>query len=839
MISVKKPALYLTTLFSLSLLNLSGFGQQITDFNRAPLKQGSYIQLPLGSIKAKGWLLKQLELQRDGATGHAEELYPGKDDLGADADWLGGTGNSWEKAPYYLKGLVALAYTLDDAALKAKAQKWIDYTLDHQRENGLFGSVKMKDWWPRMPFMYALQSYYEATNDERVIPFLSKYFKYELANLDADPLRDWGKARAGDNIEIALWLYNKTGETYLLDLANKLKAQAYPWADIFNNNQFFYYGKDFHTRHMVSVSQAMKFPVVYSQIDTSAYYAGAMQAGINHIMRDHGQPQGLGSGTEFLAGNSSVQGVETCTVVEWMQSLETAFRVTHEAAIGDQLEKIAFNALPAQFSKDFKNHMYYTLPNQVQSINGLHGFNQEYTNGVVPSPYSGYPCCRYNMHMGWPYFVKNSCSATPDGGLALSIYAPMEITARVAKNTLVTITEDTNYPFEEQIRLSLSLQKSASFPLRLRIPAWCARPKVIVNGMEVTGIKPGQMLVVNREWANADKIVLNFPMHVVVKPQVNKGVSIERGPLVYALEIKESVKNTKEFAVKGFYETEITPASAWNYGLVLENGPLEKNITVIKSKMPDNPFVQQDAPVKLKLNAKRIPSWTLNYNATAALDVPFSPVASKEKTEEVTLVPFGSETLRVSIFPIIGTPGFTNTVYKENFDNNNAPGMVIHGGGWYCKDKAIHTAANEDGKSGPGTKIIATGTSFTNFEYSADVAINTAGDAGLLFRVTKPAIGSEAYKGYYLGLNAETGTIELGKPADKQWFVIAKAKFPLEMKKSYKVALKVKGNKIDVFINGATTPVISATDNEFKFGSVGLRAYNALATVDNITVKAL
>jgi hypothetical protein len=120
---------------------------------------------------------------------------------------LGGPGSSWEKVPYYLKGLVALAYTFDDPELKAKAQKWIDYTLDHQQQSGLFGPVKMKDWWPRMPFLYALQSYYEATNDKRVIPFMSKYFRYELANLDQDPLRDWSKARAGDNVDVALWLY--------------------------------------------------------------------------------------------------------------------------------------------------------------------------------------------------------------------------------------------------------------------------------------------------------------------------------------------------------------------------------------------------------------------------------------------------------------------------------------------------------------------------------------------------------------------------------------------------------------------------------------------------------
>ncbi|MFD2147653.1 hypothetical protein [Mucilaginibacter antarcticus] len=179
----------LTPILTGLLLSANSFAQTTSkyNFNRAPLKPGAYVQLPLGSIKAKGWLLKQLELQKEGFTGHAEELYPGNNDLGSNSDWLGGTGNGWEKVPYYVKGLTALAYTLNDTELKAKASKWITYTLEHQQENGLFGPPKMKDWWPRMPFMYAAQSYYEATNDARVVPFLSKYFKYELANLDTDP----------------------------------------------------------------------------------------------------------------------------------------------------------------------------------------------------------------------------------------------------------------------------------------------------------------------------------------------------------------------------------------------------------------------------------------------------------------------------------------------------------------------------------------------------------------------------------------------------------------------------------------------------------------------------
>ncbi|MGN8056393.1 beta-L-arabinofuranosidase domain-containing protein [Pedobacter sp. 22163] len=813
--------------------------QNLTEFNKAPLKQHVYVQLPIGSIKAKGWLLKQLEQQRDGATGMAEELYPEKDNLGKNSDWLGGDGNGWERVPYYVKGLVALAYTLDDPMLKAKAQKYIDWTLNNQQANGLFGPPKMKDWWPRMPMMYALQSYYEATNDKRVIPFLSKYFKYELANLDGDPLKEWGKSRAGDNMEIAIWLYNKTGDQYLLRLVEKLKQQAYPWIDIYSNNGFYFFGDDFQPKHMVNVAQALKFPVLYAQLQDRPSNLEALSKGIAHIMHDHGQPEGLGSGTEFLAGTSSIEGVETCTVVEWMQSLETAAKVIHDARIGDQLEKVAFNALPAQFSRDFKNHSYYTLPNQVQSIQGEHGFNQDYGSGIVSSPYSGFGCCRYNMHMGWPYFVKSSVVATPDKGLAVITYGPMEIETVVANNKKIKITEETNYPFEEQIRLKVGLSTSTSFPLILRIPAWSVKPSIKLNGTILKGVKAGEMFTISREWKNQDQLELNFPMQITTQAQVNNSISVERGPIVYALEIKAANKVIKTHPVAGFTDYEIHPESAWNYGLVLDKGNLS-NVSVVNAAMPENPFIAANAPVKLKVQAKKIPLWTLGYNKVAAFDVPFSPISSTEKQEEVTLVPYGSENIRLSCFPVIGLPKKINKALVENFDHGMANNWVFYGGGWFWKDGAVNSASNagSGGYGINGSKYVANGTDFKDFTYQANVKINTAGDAGLMFRVSNPAIGADAYQGYYVGLDQLNGKVLLGKANGQKWTVIGSGKYPVEMNKMYTLMIVAKGDEFNVFINGSAKPILSATDSQYQSGSIGLRAYKALASFDSVKINA-
>lgn len=200
--------------------------------NRLPLAQKEYIALPLGNIRAEGWLKEQLIRMKDGLTGHLDQVY--EPVMGKRNGWLGGDGDVWERGPYWIDGLLPLAYILDDKELIAKVQPWIEWTLKSQKENGFFGPDtdrpnepglqrdNAKDWWPRMVVLKVMQQYYMATRDERVIAFLTKYFRYQLDELPKTPLGKWtywGEQRGGDNLMVVYWLYNHTGEKFLLDLA--------------------------------------------------------------------------------------------------------------------------------------------------------------------------------------------------------------------------------------------------------------------------------------------------------------------------------------------------------------------------------------------------------------------------------------------------------------------------------------------------------------------------------------------------------------------------------------------------------------------------------------------
>ena len=794
--------------------------------SRAPLAPAPFVALPLGSIKARGWLLTQLELQRDGLTGNAEEVLPA---TAPNSAWKGGDGEDWEKGPYYVKGLIPLAYTLDDEGLKAKAKAWVEPILASQREDGFFGPKKNDDWWPRMVATYLLRDYAEATNDARVAPFLTRYYRHMSDNLPGRPLRDWGRSRAGDEIDTILWLYNRTGDEFLLPLCDLLAQQAYPWRQIFTENRFLEYGDDFQPKHAVNVPQALKMPVVYSQRSGKVEDRNAYGAGVAHLMQDHGTSFGINTGTEMLSGRSASEGVELCSIVERMLSAETAMRILGDAHIGDELEVVAFNGLPAGLSKNIRQHVYYTLSNNVQAPRGELGYEQNYGNGRTPSPISGFPCCCYNFHMGWPKFTQNSWAATRDNGLAVMAYVPSQVTAQVAGGATASVLCDTNYPFEETIRLTVSLDKPATFPLRLRVPRWCKNPQIKVNGKVQPKATGGTFATISRAWKSGDRVEAVFPMTVETVRGVNESVSVRRGPLVYALGLTENWKEFEKNKVPGFESYEVTTESPWNYALVLDAQNPAKSFTFQSKAGAKNPFETGKSPVSLRVAAKRVESWKMRADGLNALDPPVSPVATNAPTQTIELVPFGSQMLRVSEFPVAGTPRAAMTTWKEDFSGDYSDRWVVYLGS-FVRNQKLHLPRMAKG--------VAPRAVFADFTYDADVTVGDKGDAGVMFRVSDPTVGTDNYRGYYAGINAESGQVVLGK-SDNKWTQVGQSARAIDATKTHHIRVEARGNKIRIWVDDMTTPALEATDDSFTSGALGVRSYSNKAAFGNLSARAV
>lgn len=617
--------------------------------NKPPLAASRYSPLPLTSVKPKGWLLEQLRLQAGTITGHLDEIWP---DVGPQSAWLGGSGEGWERGPYYLDGLLPAAYLLDDAALKAKAQKWVNWTLDNQRPDGGIGPVKNEDWWPNFIMLKVLTQYQEATGDARVIPLMQKFFAYQARQLDQRKLYQWAIYRWHDEVLSVLWLYNRTGEAWLLDLAKKLRAQGHPWQEQFAN---FRYTARTEKReatlstHGVNNAMALKAAPLWFLVSNSPADRAGLGEMLAKLDRYHGLPNGMFSADEHYAGTDPSQGIELCAVVEAMFSLELSVGILGDATLGDRLEKIAYNALPGAMSPDLWSHQYDQQPNQVLCTLSQRRWT---TNGPESNLFGMEPnfgCCTANLHQGWPKFISHLWMGTEDDGLAAIAYAPSQVQTVVRGGVAVTVDEETEYPFRDTVRLTLRPQKPAAFPLALRIPGWAGGAEVKVNGSAAAGVRPGTFLTLERQWSSGDRVELRFPMRVRAVAGFNDSVSIERGPLVFSLKIAEQWHKLKSTGPVNDWE--IYPSSPWNYALKIDRAAPESAFTIEERPAGRQPFSQEGAPVVLKGTGRRLTEWRMVDDSAATL--PASPVTSKQPEETLTLVPYGSARLRITSFPVL------------------------------------------------------------------------------------------------------------------------------------------------------------------------------------------
>jgi hypothetical protein len=306
---------------------------------------------------------------------------------------------------------------------------------------------------------------------------------------------------------------------------------------------------------------------------------------------------------------------------------------------------------------DLKGLRYLTCPNQVQADKG--NKSPGIANGgemFSYNPYS-YRCCQHNVAHAWPYYTEHLWMATAGNGLAAVMYAPCQVKAKVGKGSEVTITEDTKYPFDETVDLTVSTAKPVQFPLGLRVPGWCAAPQVKINGkVESVKATPRVYIRIDREWKDGDKVEIKLPMDITITKWAKNddSVSVNRGPLTYSLQIGEKYVGYGGNDKWSAYD--VFPTTAWNYGLIVDEKSPAKSFEVVAKPWDGvkQPFEAAAAPIELKAKGKKIPQWKLDYLSLVGQLQP-SPVKSDQPEESITLIPMGGARLRVASFPVIGS----------------------------------------------------------------------------------------------------------------------------------------------------------------------------------------
>ena len=637
--------------------------------NRAPLQPVHFIKLPLGNIKPQGWILKLLKLQKDGLCGN----------LGSISAWLEKENNAWlseggdhgwEEVPYWLRGYSDMAIILNDSTMINESMTWINAILRSQRADGWFGpEVRSRDgyldFWSNMIVLFTLQNYYEYSNDRRIIDFMTKYFQFELNVPDKEFLSTyWENSRGGDNLYSVLWLYNITGEKWLLQLAEKIHRNTANWMQ----------QSSLPNWHNVNIAQCFREPATYfMQTGDSAHLLATYR---NHdlIRRTFGQVPGGMFGSDENARVGYIdprQGTETCGFAEQMTSDGILTRITGDPLWADNCEDVLFNSFVAAFTPDMKSLRYITCPNGVTADGENHAPGIDNQGPFLTmNPFSS-RCCQHNHGHALPYYVQNLVMASNDNGLAAIMYNSCITRAKVGDATEVVLTQNTKYPFEDEVRFNLEMERNVSFPLYLRIPGWCNNARIFINGRHVkTAESGGNYFRIERVWATGDEVILKLPMSLKTRIwQVNQNsISVDYGPITFSLKIIEAYKklSSTETAIwdskwqaganpEKWPAYEIVPVSAWNYGLIVDEADIAGSFKILFSDWPpdDYPFTPESSSVRLIAKGRKIPLWGIDRHGLVDV-LPMYPVVTSEPVEELTLIPMGAARLRISAFPPVG-----------------------------------------------------------------------------------------------------------------------------------------------------------------------------------------
>ena len=642
----------------------------LEDRSHAPvtgLAAPAFRPLPLGSIHPQGWLARQLRIQADGLTGHLDEFWP---DV-AESQWFGGQAEGWERAPYWLDGAIPLAWLLDEARLKTRITRHVEFIVAHQRADGWYGPypedavAKRYDMWAILLANKALAQYHEATGDARVLRAVTRSLRALLSGLDRTPLYGWGKFRWFEGLVPVFHVYERAPEPWLIELAGKLRAQGVDYRALFATEDLAVptprRGLWKWTKHVVNTGMAAKASALGWRLDQRQDDRAFARGMIDFLDRYHGQVTGMFAGDECLAGRNPLQGTELCSVVEFMYSLEHLFSVFGDPFFGDRLERVAFNALPAAFAPDMWSHQYDQQVNQVQcTINPDHNWT---TNGPESNLYGLEPnfgCCTSNMHQGWPKFAAHLWMASPDGGLAAAAWAPCQVETAI-RSVPVHVDVETDYPFRDRVEVVVQTDAPVRFPIHLRVPAWADGATIRVGSGPDVPMRPGSLYLVDRMWGKEPaRLTLHFPMRPKVTTRYNGAVAVERGPLVYSLLVGEQwtrVNSDKPHRDLPHGDFEVRPTTPWNYGLAVDPGRPGATIAFEERRVGDRPFSPEGAGVTAHARGRRIPAWKMAHgwaDEISPTDVAWSDprkAATDQPLEDVTLIPYGCTNIRITEFP--------------------------------------------------------------------------------------------------------------------------------------------------------------------------------------------
>ena len=219
--------------------------------------------------------------------------------------------------------------------------------------------------------------------------------------------------------------------------------------------------------HNVNLAQGFRAGTVFGMLSKDARDLQSAERNYQTVMARYGQQPGGGfvGDENCRPGHLDPQGgIETCGIVEFMHSFEMLTRISGLPLWADRCEEIALNSFPASMTPDQKGLHYITSVNQVQldrqqQVAG----HPEWRHDVFLQSGEVYRCCQHNVSHGWPYYAEEMWLATAGNGLCASLYAPSDVTAKVARRRRGVDREETGYPFRDSVEFKFRRRRPCGF----------------------------------------------------------------------------------------------------------------------------------------------------------------------------------------------------------------------------------------------------------------------------------------------------------------------------------------------------------------------------------------
>jgi DUF1680 family protein len=239
---------------------------------------------------------------------------------------------------------------------------------------------------------------------------------------------------------------------------------------------------------------------------------------------------GFSSGEQATGNPYDPRPIETCCTIAWMALTLDYLRLTGDARAADELELSIWNAVLGAQNPAGRWWTYNTP---------MDGERKASAHDIVFQARAGSPelnCCSVNGPRGLG-ILSRWAVMTARGGVAVNYYGPSEFTVASPAGRQVRLEQRTDYPLGPDIRLTVTPEVEERFTLRLRIPGWSRRTRVVVNGQEQAGVRPGSYLAVERIWKAGDTVTLSLnlaPRLWVGEREAAGKVAVYHGPLLLA-----------------------------------------------------------------------------------------------------------------------------------------------------------------------------------------------------------------------------------------------------------------------------------------------------------------